>query len=103
MPLPPCAAEIVAAHLAHRRAEGSGTRGPCFTDTTQPELPAIGRALRPMTKRTCRRLGIDPFWMHRASAATATPSACSPTTAAPTGCTPATLTAISSPPMWEHL
>ncbi|MEU6760534.1 hypothetical protein [Streptomyces sp. NPDC046685] len=65
VPLPQYAAEIVAAHLAHRRAEGSGTRGPFFTDATETELPATGRVLRPMIKRTCRRLGVDPFWMHR--------------------------------------
>lgn len=38
--LPPYAAEILAAQLAHRRAAGSGTRGHLFADFKDPYSPA---------------------------------------------------------------
>ncbi|ATM24836.1 hypothetical protein SMD44_p20053 (plasmid) [Streptomyces alboflavus] len=64
-PLPPHAAELLAAHLAHRRADGSGTRGRYFTDPKDPGLDASDRALTETILRTCRRIGVDPFWLHR--------------------------------------
>ncbi|MGW5124513.1 hypothetical protein ACWEQ7_10745 [Streptomyces sp. NPDC004069] len=64
-PLPPYAAEILAAQLAHRRAEGSGTRGPLFANYKDPALPATERTLTELILRTCRRIGIHPYWLHR--------------------------------------
>ncbi|MER6604185.1 hypothetical protein ACFWRZ_31970 [Streptomyces rubiginosohelvolus] len=64
-PLPPYAADIVAAHLAHRRADGAGTRRRFFADPKNPELDATDRALTEMVLRTCRRIGFDPIWLHR--------------------------------------
>ncbi|QCW79036.1 hypothetical protein EQG64_21795 [Streptomyces sp. S6] len=64
-PLPPYAAELLAAHLAHRRQEGPGTRRRYFADPKDPTLDASDRALTEMITRTCRRIGVDPFWLHR--------------------------------------
>ncbi|MER6782222.1 MULTISPECIES: hypothetical protein [unclassified Streptomyces] len=65
--LPPYAADIIAAHLAHRRADGAGTRRRFFADPKNPELEATDRALAEVVLRTCRRIGIDPLWFHRGS------------------------------------
>ncbi|MEV6682144.1 hypothetical protein AB0N09_35585 [Streptomyces erythrochromogenes] len=65
--LPPYAADLLAAHLAHRRADGAGTRRRFFADPTDPELEASDRALTEVVLRTCRRIGLDPIWMHRGS------------------------------------
>ncbi|GHH54779.1 hypothetical protein [Streptomyces candidus] len=64
-PLPPYAAELLAAHLAHRRADGSGTRRRYFADPKNPTLDASDRALVETIGRTCRRIGVNPFWLHR--------------------------------------
>ncbi|MFB7090796.1 hypothetical protein [Streptomyces sp. NPDC056296] len=64
-PLPPYAAEILAAQLAHRRAEGSGTRGHLFVNYQDPALAASERTLTELILRTCRRIGIQPHWLHR--------------------------------------
>ncbi|MFC5724127.1 hypothetical protein ACFP1Z_28560 [Streptomyces gamaensis] len=64
-PLPPYAAEILAAQLAHRRAEGSGTRGHLFVNYKDPSLAATERTLTELILRTCRRIGIHPHWLHR--------------------------------------
>lgn len=64
-PLPQYAAEIIAAQLAHRRAEGSGTRGHLFVNYKDPALEASERALTEMILRTCRRIGVHPHWLHR--------------------------------------
>lgn len=66
-PLPAYASEIIAAQLARRRADGSGTRGPFFADTVDTQVPATAKALTATIRLTCRRLGIDPFWLHRGS------------------------------------
>ncbi|WP_190099807.1 hypothetical protein [Streptomyces griseoflavus] len=66
-PLPPYAAEILAAQLAHRRADGSGTRGPFFLNYKDPALPATERTLTELILRTCRRIGIQPHWLHRSA------------------------------------
>ncbi|MFF9432041.1 hypothetical protein [Streptomyces sp. NPDC014746] len=63
--LPPYAANIIAAHLAHRRADGAGTRRRFFADPKNPELEATDRALTEVVLRTCRRIGVDPLWLHR--------------------------------------
>ncbi|MDQ0935132.1 hypothetical protein [Streptomyces turgidiscabies] len=65
--LPPYAADIIAAHLAHRRADGAGTRRRFFADPKNPELEASDRALTEVVLRTCRRIGVDPLWLHRGS------------------------------------
>lgn len=65
--LPPYAADIIAAHLAHRRADGAGTRRRLFADPKNPELEASDRALTETVLRTCRRIGVDPLWLHRDS------------------------------------
>ncbi|MFD8887550.1 hypothetical protein ACFV0H_34440 [Streptomyces erythrochromogenes] len=61
----PYAADIIAAHLAHRRADGAGTRRSFFADPKNPELDASDRALTETVLRTCRRIGVDPIWLHR--------------------------------------
>lgn len=63
--LPPYAADIIAAHLAHRRADGAGTRRRFFADPKDPTLDASDRALTETVLRTCRRIGFDPIWLHR--------------------------------------
>uniref|UniRef100_A0AAU2VVG8 Uncharacterized protein n=1 Tax=Streptomyces sp. NBC_00008 TaxID=2903610 RepID=A0AAU2VVG8_9ACTN len=63
--LPPYAADIIAAHLAHRRADGAGTRRRFFADPKDPTLDASNRALTEMVLRTCRRIGFDPTRLHR--------------------------------------
>lgn len=65
--LPPYAVDIIAAHLAHRRADGAGTRRRLFADPKNPELEASDRALTEVVLRTCRRIGVDPLWLHRGS------------------------------------
>ncbi|MFI9060138.1 hypothetical protein ACIGXQ_37415 [Streptomyces anulatus] len=64
-PLPQYAAELLAAHLAHRRADGSGTRRRYFADPKNPALDASDRSLVETIQRTCRRIGVNPFWLHR--------------------------------------
>ncbi|WP_281154667.1 hypothetical protein [Streptomyces sp. HYC2] len=64
-PLPPYAAEILAAQLAYRRAEGSGTRRHLFVNYQDPALAASERTLTELILRTCRRIGIQPHWLHR--------------------------------------
>ncbi|MFJ4741107.1 hypothetical protein [Streptomyces sp. NPDC088775] len=68
--LPPYAADIIAAHLAHRRADGAGTRRRFFADPKNPDLDATDRALTEAVLRTCRRIGVDPLWLHRGSCLT---------------------------------
>ncbi|MFJ9079368.1 hypothetical protein ACIRO3_29620 [Streptomyces sp. NPDC102278] len=63
--LPPYAAELLAAHLAHRRADGSGTRRRYFADPKNLALDASYRSLVETIGRTCRRIGVNPFWLHR--------------------------------------
>ncbi|MFE4384405.1 hypothetical protein [Streptomyces cyaneofuscatus] len=63
--LPPYAADIIAAHLAHRRADDAGTRRRFFADPKNPELEATDRALTEVVLRTCRRIGVDPLRLHR--------------------------------------
>ncbi|MGW0670670.1 hypothetical protein [Streptomyces sp. NPDC002746] len=62
---PPYAADIIAAHLAHRRADGAGTRRRFFADPKNPEHDATDRTLTEVVLRTCRRIGVDPLWLHR--------------------------------------
>ncbi|ALO08237.1 hypothetical protein AQF52_2642 [Streptomyces venezuelae] len=64
-PLPPYAAELLAAHLAHRRTDGSGTRRRYLADPKNPTLDASDRSLVETIQRTCRRIGVNPFWLHR--------------------------------------
>ncbi|MFF3556196.1 WhiB family transcriptional regulator [Streptomyces tsukubensis] len=56
--------EAVTRH-AHRRADGAGTRRRFFADPKNPELDASDRALTETVLRTCRRIGVDPIWLHR--------------------------------------
>ncbi|MFC5724132.1 hypothetical protein ACFP1Z_28585 [Streptomyces gamaensis] len=63
--LPSYAAELVAAHLARRRADGSGSRGRFFVDPRDPALDASDRSLTEVILRACRRVGANPFWLHR--------------------------------------
>lgn len=48
-------------------ADGAGTRRRFFADPKNPELEASDRALTEVVLRTCRRIGVDPLWLHRGS------------------------------------
>lgn len=65
VPPAPVRRRALAAQLAHRRAEGSGTRGHLFVNYQGPALAASERTLTELILRTCRRIGVHPHWLHR--------------------------------------
>ena len=62
--IPWYARSIIAAHLAYRRSEGAEDADPYFVHRHDPRRQPTA-ALREAAIRACRRLHLNPPWLHR--------------------------------------
>ncbi|GAB1639604.1 hypothetical protein [Krasilnikovia sp. MM14-A1259] len=62
--IPRHARSIIAAHLAYRRGQGAEDHDPYFVHRLDPRREPTAM-LREAAVRTCRRLNLNPPWLHR--------------------------------------